>query len=89
MRILAIGAGGMLGDSMYKHFTARGDVVLATDLIESEPWLEQLDVRDYHRMHYVASEFRPNVIMNLAAMTDLEKCESSVQEAVDTNTGGS
>jgi dTDP-4-dehydrorhamnose reductase len=78
----------MLGDALYEHFS-EDHVVLATDLIESEPWLEQLDVRDYHRMHYVASEFRPNVIMNLAAMTDLEKCESSVQEAVDTNTGGS
>ena len=89
MKILVLGCGGMLGDYVYKHFTAEGYNVLATDIALTSPWVEELDVRDYHAMHYVASEFQPNIIMNLAAMTDLEECESYAGNAINTNAGGS
>jgi len=88
MRIYIAGCGGMLGDSVYKHFS-KENKVLATDINKTSPWVEYCDVRDYHALHFDISTFQPNVIMNLAAMTDLEECERKVSKAIDTNTGGS
>ncbi len=89
MKLYVLGCGGMLGDAVYKHFTKEGHDVLATDLYRSEPWLSAVDVREYHSMHYDMSEFNPDVIVNLAALTDLEYCEGNVSESVHTNAGGS
>src|SRR5208282_5059034 len=102
MKIYILGCGGMLGDAVYKHFS-ENHKVLATDLVANhtrmqvgpsfppifDKWLEYRDVRDYHAMHYDCSEFQPDVIMNLAAMTDLEECESYTRNAIDTNASGS
>jgi len=89
MRIYVLGAGGMLGDCLYKYFNEKGHEVVATDINRTSSWVEFCDVRDYHAMHFDASEFRPDVIMNLAAKTDMEECESFVKDALDTNVGGS
>jgi dTDP-4-dehydrorhamnose reductase len=97
--ILVFGAGGMLGHALVPYFESKGHRVLATDLVANhtrgiadpflEKWLEYCDVRDFHAMHYFCSEFHPTIIFNLAAMTDLEECESYTKQAIDTNTGGS
>ena len=89
MKIYVLGCGGMLGAYVYKHFTSKGHDVLATDIDVNAPWLQFMDVRDYHAMHYEMSEFRPDVIMNLAALTDLEECEKYAGDALATNTVGS
>ena len=101
MKIYILGCGGMLGDAVYKHFS-QDHKVLATDLVANhtrtavtiqdpllDKWLEYRDVRDYHAMHYDCSEFRPDIIINLAAMTSLEECESYTKNAIDTNACGS
>src|SRR5271157_3155755 len=89
MKIYVLGCGGMLGDALYKHFTSKGHDVFATDINLTSPWVNYRDVRDYQSMLSDAEAFCPDVIMNLAAMTDLEECEHQVQRAIDTNTGGS
>jgi dTDP-4-dehydrorhamnose reductase len=90
MRVYIVGCGGMLGEAVYKYFTEKGHTVLATDKYRTEPWLDVVDVRSYHAMHYDVSNFRPGVIINLAALTDLEECETTFAgEAIETNTGGS
>lgn len=86
-RVLVLGCGGMLGDAVYKYFEPRV-TLLATDLVVSEPWLTQLDVRDWKRMREVANEFGPDYIINLAALTDLEYCEANPSEAMSTNAIG-
>jgi len=78
----------MLGTHLYKYFSEFHDV-LAEDIDCNEPWLRCTDVRSYHDMHFDFSEFHPQVIMNLAAMTDLEHCENHAGEAIATNTLGS
>jgi dTDP-4-dehydrorhamnose reductase len=89
MRIFVIGAGGMLGSALVPHFKSKGHDVMATDIDVNEHWLSYCDVRDYHGMHYIFSEFKPEAIFNLAAMTDLEECETHAGKAIDTNTTGS
>src|ERR1019366_3086213 len=78
----------MLGDALYKHFSQEHNV-MATDIKLTSEWVSFMDVRDYHAMHYDVSEFNPDIIMNLAAMTDLEECEDYAGDAIDTNAGGS
>lgn len=89
MKLYIIGCGGMLGDAAYKHFTAKGHEVLAVDIDRSSPWVYYMDVRDYTGMVRETSYFKPDVIMNLAAMTDLEECEKRPHDAISTNAGGS
>lgn len=79
----------MLGDAVYKHFYLKGHDLDVTDIKPTEAYIDQLDVRDYHAQHGRISYFRPRVIINLAALTDLEYCEGHAQEAMDTNCGGS
>ena len=79
----------MLGAFLVPYFESKGHRVLATDIDVNESWLLHQDVRNYHRMHYTCSEFQPDVIINLAAMTDLEICETYAEDAISTNAGGS
>jgi dTDP-4-dehydrorhamnose reductase len=89
MKIYVIGAGGMLGAALVPYFQSKGHRVDARDINKTASWIEFQDVRDYHGMHYDMSEFHPDVIMNLAAMTDLEECEKQSGRALETNTQGS
>jgi len=88
-RIFCIGAGGMLGACLVPYFESKGHRMLATDINVNEPWLEYCDVRAYHSMHYICSEFKPTAIFNLSALTDLEECETHAGDAIATNAGGS
>ena len=89
MRIYVIGAGGMLGACLVPYFESKGHRMLATDINVNEPWLEYCDIRAYHSMHYICSEFKPTAIFNLSALTDLEECETHAGDAISTNAGGS
>lgn len=92
MRIFVIGCGGMLGIELYRHFNEKGHTVLATDInIEPEfiGWLKYQNVTNFVSLAETVSRFKPNVIMNLAAMTDLEECEMNSKLAIQTNAIGS
>jgi dTDP-4-dehydrorhamnose reductase len=86
-RIYIAGGGGMLGEAVYEQFAPIADV-RATDIDVNEPWLRHGDVRDYAAMARQIADFRPHVIVNLAAMTDLEECERDVDRAWATNALG-
>lgn len=88
MKIYIAGGGGMLGKAVKEHFS-KDNQVMVTDIRGTDVWWEHADVRDYHQQHYYISGFRPNVIMNLAAETDLEYCEGHGYDALATNCGGS
>ena len=89
MRMYVIGAGGMLGAFLVPHFESRGHDVMATDIDVNEQWLKRTDVRDFHAMHWDISNFNPDAIINLAALTDLEYCDTHAGDTLDTNCGGS
>jgi len=87
-RIYVAGCAGMLGDAVYQHLSGIAEV-RATDINVNEPWLGYADVRDYSQMLRSIGEFRPDVIVNLAAITDLEQCEREPESAWLTNALGS
>jgi len=86
-RALIFGCGGMLGEAVYRRFS-RDWQVLATDIDVNEPWLEYLDVRDLPSVVKTAERFKLDLIINLAALTDLEFCELNPKEAWATNAVG-
>jgi dTDP-4-dehydrorhamnose reductase len=88
MKIYVLGCGGMLGDAFYKHFSKKHSVV-ASDLTPTEGWMGRRDVRIYRDLQLDVAGYRPDVIVSLAALTDLEYCEAHVDDALDTNAGGS
>lgn len=86
-RVFVAGCGGMLGDAVYSRFD-RVAKVKATDIDVNEPWLSYGDVRDLDEMSRLIQDFRPNVIINLAAITDMELCEKDPETAWMTNALG-
>ncbi|MEZ5843963.1 MAG: NAD(P)-dependent oxidoreductase [Hyphomicrobiaceae bacterium] len=83
-RVLITGGGGMLGNAIYPYFKARCEAVLATDIKvadDQREWLGVLDARDEAEMRRISSDFRPDLILHLAAWTDLEHCERFPKEA--------
>lgn len=87
MRILVTGAAGMLGSALCPTFKKNKHQVLATD-INLEKGVKFLDVKDITQVENFAKVFKPEVIMHLAAETDLEKCELDRNHAYLTNTVG-
>jgi dTDP-4-dehydrorhamnose reductase len=82
-RILVIGAKGMLGRDLMKKFQLSfpGDEVLGWDIDEIDIRREQDTVTKIERV-------RPEVVINLAAYTDVDGCESNEQEAFAVNADG-
>jgi dTDP-4-dehydrorhamnose reductase len=78
----------MLGKDMHSVFSKTYANVLATDIDLNEPWLKHLDVRDIHECEKVFDEFKPSIVLHLAALTDLEYCETNPVESWKTNALG-
>ena len=83
-RVLITGSGGMLGSAIHPYFQQHFDV-RATDKIVKAPWLEQLDVRDEVKLRRVFDDFQPDLVLHLAAETDLEFCEANPEIAAEVN----
>ena len=86
-RVFITGCGGMLGKAVYERFSSHCQV-LATDIDVNEPWLEYGDVIDFQGISEKASKFKPDLIINLAALTDLEYCEKNSEITWKTNALG-
>jgi dTDP-4-dehydrorhamnose reductase len=91
MRVLITGAAGMLGSAVVPAFVDAGHEVTASDLHPREVrgiQLEFLDIRDAPAVAAAVKTVRPDLVLHLAAETDLEICESSRDHAYGTNTVG-
>jgi len=84
-RVYVAGCGGMLGDAMYARLNAAGATVKATDINCVDNWLEYGDVRDFASIRTSIVDFKPDLIINLAALTDLEFCEKEQENSWLTN----
>jgi len=87
-RVLITGAGGMLGSAVYKAVISKYGKCLATDIDLNEPWLTQLDVRDIRQVEKIFAEYKPTIVLHLAALTDLEYCELNQENSWKTNALG-
>ncbi len=84
-KVFITGCGGMLGNAVFPFFKSWYGEVFATDKVANEPWLTQLDIRDTDGLKKVFGEYRPDIVLHLAAETDLEYCETHPEIARDVN----
>ena len=84
-KIYMAGCGGMLGEAFHKQF---GDAyeLKCTDKDVNEPWLSLLDFRDHDAYAADVTAFKPDYLFHLGAYTDLEYCETHVEDTYATNT---
>jgi dTDP-4-dehydrorhamnose reductase len=81
MRVLVIGAAGMLGRDVIEAFEARGhEVVPLTH--------DDLDIVDGPRIDATVGEIEPDALVNCAAWTDVDGAEAHEREAMAVNDTG-
>ncbi len=88
MKILVTGAAGMLGSALCPTLTQRGHEVLATDIATEDDKIGYLDVRSHRQIEEIIEKTQPQMVMHLAAETDVDRCEIEPDHAFLTNTVG-
>ena len=78
MRLLVTGAGGQLGQDLVRHATERGDEVVAADR-------SLIDVTDRGAVLGAVTSLQPDVVVNCAAWTAVDACESDPERAFANN----
>lgn len=82
MRIYVIGSSGMLGKELAKTLKHH---VLALPGVN----LPRVDITEFHQLAADVEKFNPDVIINLAAICDMEKCQNDPAAAVKIHALGS
>jgi dTDP-4-dehydrorhamnose reductase len=78
MRVLVTGAGGQLGLDVVEHCTGAGDDVAAFDRA-------RLDVTDRGAVMAAVAATRPDAVVNCAAFTAVDRCETEIDTAFAVN----
>ena len=81
MKILITGANGLVGAACVEHCRALGDVVAAKTR-------EELDIADAAETLLQISEFKPDSVINCAAWTDVDGCETDKAKNFAANARG-
>lgn len=82
-RVLVTGAGGMVGSYVPEIFA--GETLLLSDIVEG---FERLDVCDPTAVMKAVADAAPDLILHLAAATDVDRCEQEPDLAYRTNAMG-
>ena len=87
-RILVIGAKGMLGRDLVKILRTSVCTVPHKDG-EVLGWdIDEIDIRDEKNTVEIIGNLRPQIVINIAAYTDVDGCESEEEKAFTTNAEG-
>lgn len=81
MRVLITGAKGLVGSALHQHCAAGGDEVLAYDHAA-------LDISVADAVHDCIRDQRPEAVINCAAWTDVDGCETNSEKAYAVNALG-
>jgi len=80
MKILLVGSTGMLGSDCKKLFSERDDVLA--------PPKQQMDIRKWDKVIEIIQKSSPDVVINCAAFTDVDACETDKETAQKINVEG-
>lgn len=81
MKVLVTGAGGLVGRAVSIHCATAGEEVSAFDH-------KTLDIADLESVRSAVSAVRPDVVINCAAWTDVDGCETDPERARKANARG-
>jgi len=85
MRVFVIGAAGMLGSAFHNFFVTNNIEAKEYDINLTDSYINYLDIRNYYDLSLEVDLFKPDLIINLAALTDLEFCEKNSEDCYATN----
>lgn len=80
MRILIVGARGMLGSDLMAHLRS-GQQVIGTDI-------DDFDITNQEETLRTLVQIKPLWVINAAAYTQVDRCEEEPEQAFQVNTGG-
>jgi dTDP-4-dehydrorhamnose reductase len=94
-RVLITGSNGMTGQKIIYLATERPDIeLLATSTGANRTFLKEgytyqsLDITNQEQVMSIFSDFKPHFVINTAAMTNVDACQSKKQEAYNLNVVG-
>lgn len=88
MDVLVLGANGLLGSNVVAQARKRDASVTATyhtTTLALDVETVQLDITDTEEFESLCSDVSPDVIVNCAAMTDVDGCEADLEGATEVN----
>jgi len=81
MRVLITGSGGQIGENLVKFGDHSGHEILCADQ-------HDIDVRDLPSLQRVCVTYRPDIVINAAAYTNMDEAESQPELAYEINEVG-
>ena len=85
-KILVTGAAGMLGSDLTYQLKARGDwEVFTTDFSRTIEEKFRIDMTDRDAVEKLIADIKPDVVINCAAYTDVDKAEEAEDQALAIN----
>ena len=91
MRVLVVGAGGLLGGNVTSVALDRNESVI-TAYHSADPGFDcpshQIDITSSTAVNELVNEVDPDAIVNCAAMTDVDGCETDPEQAHAVNADG-
>ena len=84
--ILITGAFGQLGEACKNHLKLNFNLILSGRYTSGD--CIQLDIADRNSVDQIMAENKPDVIVNLAAMTNVDGCEANPERAKSINVDG-
>ena len=85
-KYLITGVSGMLFNDL-KHLISDKECLLLDRVVNNESTV-YCDISDIKQTNKIVNEFKPDIILNLAAITDLENCENDKDDCYGSNTIG-
>lgn len=86
MKVLIIGAAGQLGYDLSRTF-ASGHQILGADIAGSGAERE-VDITELNNVVELAVDYQPDVVINAAAFTNVDGCQTNRQDCWDVNATG-
>jgi len=80
MKVLVLGANGMLGATLAPYIRERGHQIAINSRRGGNGYLAA-DLSNSHETAKLVDEAKPDVVINLAGLTDVERCESNPKQA--------
>lgn len=87
-KILVTGANGQLGRAIRKEYAGENVEFINTDVIQAEDVTTTLDITSIDEVMSLVRETKPDVIINCAAHTNVDKCEQEWDLAYKINAIG-
>ena len=88
MKILITGAFGQLGTAIYNNFTEDMEIIRTGRVVPKSETGIVLDISDKIYLKECINAVSPEIILNLAAMTDVDSCELNPNIAKEINIAG-